>query len=243
MEPSARHVILVLALAGALLLVQGCGGGDEDRLTASPTRIEFGRMLHGDVSERTLTLTNRGPVDVSITHVSANCSCIEHHPFGRLLHPGEERTLTIFLLSGAVGTGPLRGKHLDIVSSDPIRPHLQVELGGEIVQSITVLPVTLELGTLGAPPSLETQLVRVRPGPGMEVELVRYRGQPQEQLEIETVEVDAGVDFSVRWKPPVEHGRGRFLGSLEIRTRVSGAGFEPRELKHVVRIQGEWPRR
>ena len=239
MQPFARLLLLTLAV----VVVTGCGSGDDHRLTVAPVRIDFGRMLHGDVSEQTLTIANRGPGDVSITRTSFNCSCFTLHPFARLLHEGEERALKVRFHSGEVGTGPLRGKRLDLLTSDPEQPRLQVELVGEIVRSLTVLPGTVDLGTLGAPHSLETEVIRIRPGPGMEVDLVRFRGQPGDRLEVEAKEVDGGFDLSVRWKPPTEEGRGRFLGSVEIRTRVTGAEFDARELDHVVRIQGEWPRR
>lgn len=237
-----RTVPLVLLLLGAIL-VAGCGSGDEGGLTVSPNRIDFGRMMHGDVSERTLTLANRGAADVTIRSTSFNCACFELHPFGKLLHPGEERTLTVRFLSGEVGPGSLRGKHLDLLSTDRESPLLQVDLEGEIVRSLTVLPPTIDLGVLGTPPSLEGQVVRVRPGPGMEVELVRHRVQPEAALDAEIVPMDGGFDVSVRWQPSAEGGPGRFLGALEIRTRVTGAGFDTRELEHVVRIQGEWPPR
>ena len=238
MERSACLVILALAAT----LVAGCGNGEE-RLTASPTRVDFGRMLQGDVSEKQVTLTNQGATDLSILRTAFNCSCFKLHPFGRLLHPGEDRTLTIQFLSGKLPVGPMRGKRLDLVTSDANQPRLQVELAGEIIRSLTVLPSTVDLKMLGDPPSLETQVVQIRPGPGMNVELVRYRAEPADRLEVEVKAVDGGFDLSVRWKPPAEAGSGRFLGSIALRTRVSGAGFEPRELEHVIRVQGEWPLR
>jgi len=239
MRPSARLVLATLLAS----LLAGCGNGGPDHLAVSPTHIDFGRMLQGDVAEQSVTLTNGGPDTVTITGTSFNCSCFKLHPFGRLLHAGEARTLTVRFFSGDVGTGPLRGKRLDIVSTDPKQPRLQVELVGEIVRTLTVLPGKLKLGTLGDPPSLKPKIVRVRPGPGMTVELVRHRIHPEDQLQVEVTALDGGFDFSVRWAPPATQGQGHFLGSLEIRTRVTGPEFEARELEHVVRIHGEWPPR
>ena len=239
MQPLARWLLITLAA----VVVAGCGGGDEHRLSVVPARIDFGRMLHGDVSEQGLTVANRGPGDVSITHTSFNCSCFELHPFARLLHEGEKRDLTVRFHSGEVGTGPLRGKRLDLVSPDPEQPRLRVELVGEIVRSLTVLPGTVDLGCPRRPAQPRDA---VDPGPTRARDGGRagpIPGEPQERLEVEAKGVDGGFDLSVRWKPPVEEGRGRFLGSVEIRTRVKGAEFDARELDHVVRIQGEWPRR
>lgn len=241
MGPSVPSSFLLLLLAASLL--GGCGGGDDTGLVASPERIDFGRMLHGDVSERTLTLVNRSDEDVTIRHTSFNCSCFALHPFRKLLHPGEERSLTVRFLSGDVPAGPLQGKQLELVSSDRQHPRLRVSVVGEVVQSLTILPTFVKLGLLGAPPSLEGRVVQVRPGPGMTVELVRHRVQPSEAFESQATEVDGGFDVSVRWREPAVRGRGRFLGSLEIYSRVTGAGFEARELEHVVRIHGEWPPR
>lgn len=236
MGPSARLGILALVA----LLAAGCGRGAR-RLTVAPDGIDFGRLLQGDVPERTLTLRNGGDTDVTITKTAFNCACFQLHPFGKLLHPGEERRLTLGFDSSAIEAGPMVGKHLEIVTTDARQPRLQVPLEGEVVRALTLQSGTLKLGVLGTPPSLEPRVVEVRPAPGMQVELVRLRATPADQIEVRTKEVDGGFDFSVRWNPPEQGGQGRFLGALEIRTRVSGAGFDPRELEHVVRIHGEWP--
>lgn len=235
MASFARLPVFVLLAALA-----GCGGGAE-HLTVEPTRIDFGRVLHGDVVERPLVLENGGQQDVTISRTTFNCACFSLGAFGRLLHPGERRELVVAFDAGAIASGPMRAKHLDILTTDPARPRLQVELVGQVVRSVTVLPRTIDLGRLGGPRSLQTWTIEVRPGPDMRVELLRVRAEPAADLEVSRRDVDGGFDLSVRWRPGEAAGRGRFLGSVAVRTRVAGAGFESRELEHAVRVQGEWP--
>lgn len=229
---------LALVLGAVALLAYGCGNEDAGHLRVSERRIDFGRILWGDLARHVLVIENRGDKDVTITHTAFNCSCFKLRPFLHTLHPGESRELEVTFVSGAVAPGPIHGKQLQIVTDDPEAGRIIVDLLGDIVPSMTFVPEPVDLGPLDRPESRKPHVLKLRPGPDMHVELLRWRVEPESALEVEKTDVEGGVDFTIRLTRDPPTTQGRFLGWLELHVRVEGPGFEPREIEHVVRIQG-----
>lgn len=239
---SLRRLVLVLALVVIPWLPGGCGGNGANHLTVSVKRLDFGRVLHGEAVQRSLVVRNGGDQPVVITGVSFNCTCFQTHAIRKMLQPGEERPLTITFISSAVPPERLRGKHMDLTSNDPIQPRIEVALEGEVVVSATVLPPLLDLGTLGDERSRTPRVVKLRPGRGMTTTLLGSRATPLGLFDIEVAEADGGADVSICLRADAT-GRDHLAGALELKVRVEGEGFAPRELDYVVRIHGEWPPR
>jgi hypothetical protein len=139
-------------------------------------------------------------------------------------------------------SGEMRGKHLHILSDDPLYPRIEVGLAGEIVQSMILLPDVIQLGALDDPESRRPSVVRVRPGPGMSVEVVRWSVQPADLFAATAAEAEGGMDFEIRLKDDAT-GTGRLGAWLEVHAKVSGEGFAERRIERVVRIHGTWPPR
>jgi len=236
-----RTTALLVALVAAALLPAACGDGTAAALGVSTRRIDFGRILWGDVARRTVVLTNRSARDVTVTHTATSCACFQLRPFLRTLHPGETREIEVSFVSGAVRPGPIHGKRLQIVTDAPGAERIEVDLLGDIVPSVTFVPDYVDLGRLDEPYSRAEQVVKLRPGPDMTLQLLRWRVQPEGVFEASEEAAEDGVDFHVRLTELPPRRAPHFVGSLEVRVRVEGGGFEAREIEHVIRIQGLWP--
>lgn len=237
----AFRILGRLALLGPGALLGGCGGG-ETTLVAEPATIEFGAVPWRDVVERPLLLVNRSQAPVFVTELKPNCQCFSVDPFRRTIDPGETRRVTVRFESAKVSPQPLRGKKIDVVCDDPVRPLFEVPVEGAPFLTWLVSPESVDMGTLDDDARARTWTVHVRSGEGSSVVVQDAATSPPGQL-VATIEplASGGADVHVRLADGVAGVGVRFQGVLSLRLAVTQPDGSERRVTSSVKVEGDWP--
>jgi hypothetical protein len=242
--------LLVLLAAGIPILLSQLGKG-AGRLISVEASIDFGRVPHGEVMVRAVTVRNESPRDVTIKSAGANCACFEvDQSFSRYLHPGESTDIRVTFKSGIPPAGPLRGKRLAVVSDDAASALIEVPLVGDIIEILKV-PEVIELGLLppaipeGASANLRaTKTAKVRPGPAYRLKIVRWDLTGGDALDVTGTPAEGGMDFVVSVKPGAT-GKGPLLAAITMQLELTAEEGPASEVKvrkatRTLNIKGEW---
>jgi hypothetical protein len=233
----ASVVVLAGGATGVVLLTQASGA---HHLVADPTSVEFGRILHGEVTRMGVTLRNGSDHDVTVTYAQANCSCFHvDQAFQHLLHPGDETLVRIEMNSGVVPAEPLRSKILTIASDDTVSPRLEIPLHGQIVDVIQVLPPVLEYPSIEAASLPKPQKVEVRGKSPFALRLLRLDPSGAPHFDVKVAEVEGGVDLTVAFREGAK-GNGPLRESVRLFLEATEPGQAPRKMEYELRMQGEW---
>jgi hypothetical protein len=236
--------VLVAAAAGAPILLSH---SSERSFGVTPSRLDFGRVPHGESTHRRLTLRNEGNRDVTIRSVLANCSCFEvDQGFLRFLHPGESTEIAVrfHTMEPTKGellpAGPLRGKKLNVVSDAPGAGNLEVPLLGDVVELVRIAPPFVELGHV----KRDAEIVatsKVRPGAEFRMKVLRWEASHPEWIAVSSIDVEGGVDFTVTSKAG-QPGRS-LVGAtitLELELVPKDGSSTPRRATRTIPIKGDW---
>lgn len=110
-------------------------------LTVSPRAFAFGTVGHRKQLTKTVTISNGGTKELTITKVRSSCSCTKVTLDNRTLAPGEETVLTTVLSTGRI-MGALH-KYVELISNDPRRPRIKIPVTARIHADVKALPWTL----------------------------------------------------------------------------------------------------
>ncbi|MFV1958495.1 MAG: DUF1573 domain-containing protein [Planctomycetota bacterium] len=230
---------LLAALRLGLTVLGACGRDSGRRLAVEPASLDFGHVLRGDRTTRTLTLRNEGRQPVFISAVKPNCVCFSVAPFERSLQPGDVREVRITLSSGLVPPERLRGKKVEIFSDDPVEPQRSVALEGDVYQPFVVVPERIELGRLAGEGRAKVWKVRVRPREGYEARVSRSAISPPDLFRVET-EMDGGDTVLALYLEPNARGDGHLKATMAIDVLAAGEGLPQRSIVSRVLLEGDW---
>ena len=232
---AGRGVFLFLVLVSA-----GCGNGAAEGLVATPTALDWSRVVRGNRVVRTFTLQNTFDRAIFVTEVKPNCKCIQVGPFQRNLQPGESRQVQVTLDASTLPIGELKGKKLDILSSDPTKPHLSVDIHATIYVTHTIAPEQrLDVGHLQGDRRDHTWRVHVRPVGAARIRLVRAVIAPTGIFDVRSEDVEDGHDLLIRVADGVE-GEGAIQTVLAVELEVEETGKAPWRRVERIRVDGRW---
>jgi hypothetical protein len=99
-------------------------------LISSLYEITFDRVKQGTSVRNSITLTNKGKLNLEIRYIQSNCTCITVNPEKKIIKPGESVQLQwMFNTEGRAGT---QNKAITIYSNDPRNPVQRITLSGYI---------------------------------------------------------------------------------------------------------------
>ena len=235
-----RRLVLGALLVGTWIAGAGCGGGDEGGLVVSPAVLDWGRVLHGERQVRELTLRNTSRHAIYVNEVKANCKCVQPGPFQRNLKPGEERRVQVTLETSTLPIGELKGKKLDILSSDQAEPHRQTEVRATVYRTHRIAPEQrLDVGRLAGERRQETWRVLIRPVGDARVKLVRALVTPPGLFDVATEVAEAGQDLILSVAEGAT-GQGAVRAQLAVELEIEENGKPRRHAVERIRVDGSW---
>lgn len=224
----------------AVVLVGACGGGHESGLAVSPDVLDWGRVVHGDRVIRELTLSNTSDRAIYVNEVKANCACVQPGPFQRNLQPGETRTVQVALETRTLPIGELKGKKLDILSTDLRQPFAEAKVRASIYRTHTMAPPQrLDVGRLAGDRRDRSWRVHIQPLGEARVEVVRAVVSPPGVFVVTPEEMDNGYDLVIEVADDAG-GEGAFQTQLAVELEVEEDGRPKRRIVERLRVDGSW---
>jgi hypothetical protein len=142
--------------APCLLLLAGTCLAQTPRISADALAWNFGKLSQGDQAYHAFILTNEGSGPLRILELNPSCGCTSAIAGKRELAPGERTEIRVTLhaqgLKGKVAKG------VDVVSDDPVTPHLNLALQAEVESDVLVASDTLTFLDLGPRDHLKASL-------------------------------------------------------------------------------------
>jgi hypothetical protein len=128
--------------------------GNEPQAVISETTYNFDKMESGTTQRHTFTLKNAGSSSLTLEFVSHTCKCTTVELEGRpvepgaqaLVKPGEEIPI-LLEWEAKVPAGTFR-HGATFATNDPVLSQLELRVEGDIVDSTTLFPSTLNFGSV-----------------------------------------------------------------------------------------------
>lgn len=232
--------MLAFLAVASVLLGAGCGYGDDAGLVVSPGLLDWGRIVRGQTVVRVLTLRNASKRAIYVNEVKPNCKCVQPGPFQRNLQPGEEREVQVVLDTRTLPVGELKGKKLDILSSDPHQPFASADVAATIYVTHTLVPEQrLDVGRVAGDRRKRTWRVLLRPVGEARIELIRAVISPPGIFEVTSENVDGGHDLLIRVAEGAR-GEGVIQTHLAVELEVEENGRPKRRAVERIRVDGSW---
>lgn len=120
--------VVFLAVVAISFLLAACSSG-QPSIAIEVTKLDFGKVVNGDVISRDLNLRNEGDAELVIDSIITSCTCTRASVSPMTISSGQNGTLHIEFDSGFHGpdlTGPLI-RQIFVNTNDPRQPELKVE--------------------------------------------------------------------------------------------------------------------
>ncbi|MBI2842492.1 MAG: DUF1573 domain-containing protein [Armatimonadetes bacterium] len=134
--------------------------------TASPsvefqnTVLDIGKVLAGSKVNGTLSFKNAGNETLEIIEISAPCDCMEAKASALKVPAGESSAIEIIFKTGSY-KGQV-SKTVTIISNDPIRPVVELEVKALVEPIATMTPERFNFGTIEVSSTVE-KVVAIKP--------------------------------------------------------------------------------
>lgn len=165
-------------------------------------RYDFGEVPQGRLVEHTFVIENRGSAPLNIESVAVSCSCTTAPLTETIVQAGGTTEIKASFDSTRF-EGPVE-KTITVMSDDPLRPELEIEITGIVTRPFEVVPDHLDLGNLDRMADFETRVTLTPAG-----------GRP---VRIRSVEVHGDHDFETRLDE--ELGAHRYIIILRLKDGV-----------------------
>lgn len=222
----AAAVLLTAMPASAQSEGDVAADGNAPRIQADPMTFDFKDTLNEGPIEFTFTLTNAGEKTLRIENVRPSCGCTVADVSDKSIQPGGSATITGTLdLPGR--SGPI-SKSLTVLSNDPERPALALNIKGNLIRKIYFEPSGLSFARIGVNDERTESIIVKTSLDDVEFEISEYSlidtvdNQPPEFFKVEMNPVVEGKEyrFDVATVPPLPNRSIR--GNLVIKTNIEG---------------------
>ncbi len=197
---------------GILLLVIAAGAGwaaDPDgrpvpRLVCPEPAYSFGSLINTQEVVHEFVIRNGGDASLKINKVRMSCGCMLLRLMNDNIEPGAQTILRArFSLRGLSGA---QRKRILLLSNDPLRPRVTLQLTGEAIAELEIRPRQLFWGNLRED-ATEEKTIKVRFHKGEDYHLMGARSSSALfAAELEAGEGEPTGRIKVRALPPLPSG-------------------------------------
>ena len=185
-------------------------------LICATPRHDLGRIIKGAKVIHVFRLENRSIAPLSLKDVTASCDCTTAPLALKTLAPGQGVDLPVTFDSSTF-EGPVE-KSVMVVSDDPVRPVLMLELRATVVDRWTLAPATLALGPVSRFQRLEAFIhVTRNDGTDPVVRSAQVQDNPYFDAEVVPLPDQKAVKVILRLAPGLPKGlvRAKLLLALD----------------------------
>lgn len=126
-------------------------------------KYDFGEVFQGEKVLHVFEFVNEGDEMLTIDRVRSSCGCTAALVSERNIPPGGKGELQANFDSTRFRDAV--SKTISLYSNDPVRPIVQLQIKGKVLETVTVLPSQVNFGTVAAQkPLISTVLLRNQGG-------------------------------------------------------------------------------
>jgi hypothetical protein len=115
-------------------------------LKADNPKFDFGEVFQGEKVPHVFEFTNAGDETLKIDRVRSSCGCTAVLVSEKIIQPGEKGEIQTSFDSNRF-RGDVK-KTIYLYSNDPVRPTMQFQLGGKVLEIVSIEPAQINFGTV-----------------------------------------------------------------------------------------------
>ena len=181
------------------------GGG---KIQFEMPTYDFGKSKAGDPVKYTFVFTNTGTETLEVKNVRPGCGCTTAGDWTRKVEPGQTGSIPIQVnIAATWPNGPV-GKYVNVDSSDPTQPTVQLNIRGTIWKPIEVTPQIAMLNNVPAEsPESVTSTVTITNNMEELVDIFEPESNNKSfTAEIKTNTPGKGYQLVIKMVPPLSAG-------------------------------------